>query len=258
MQAVRLRVTFSFVLLSSVCVLLTWPSSVSAQPLYTPYWGIDGAYTYTSSGEVTIPTGYWWDNYYWNGYGGYNGWVYTSPHNYSWLNGWGAPTWYPGFADLDYYDWSYSQTVYKYSYYWNPQPYYAQQNILDITAFAGPNGLSPLTSAQTSYWSFGRAYPYHIWSAYLDGYGLLNGSFTPLVWVQDDSISITNYMLGQGDDLTDINPFLASPAMQYLLSQGGSGMYIGLEQAVVPEPTSLALAAAGALGLMMRVRRSGR
>jgi hypothetical protein len=242
-----------------------WPSSVSAAPWYTPYWGIDGVYTYTTSSEVIIPTGYWWGNS-WDGYGPYNGWVSTSSYPYPWLDGWSVPvSCYPGFADLDYYDWGETRTVYKYSYYWNRRPFYDDQGVLDITAFAGPNGLEPLQSADTQWWSFGRIYPYHIWAVdYGDPGALLTGSFAPLAWVQDDATDITNYLLSDptvamlDNDPADIADFLASPAMNYLLSQGGPGTYIGLEEAVVPEPTSLALVAAGALGLMMRVRRSSK
>jgi hypothetical protein len=234
-----------------------WPSSVSAQPAYTPFWGLDGVYNTTTSVDVTIPTGYWWDNYYWNGYGGYNGWVYTSPYNYAWLNGWGGPSWYPGFADLDTYDWTYSQTLYKYSYYWDAGDV---NKVLDITAFAGSGGLAELNSAQTQQFSFGQ-YPYHIWSAYYNG-AVIYGQFSPLTWVLDDPADITLYMEEQGDSLTDINAFLASPAMQYLIygDPPGPPSFIGMESTNVPmpEPASLSLLAVGGLGLMLRVRRSSK
>jgi hypothetical protein len=252
MQALKVRVTFSSFLaglLLSAGALLMWPSSTSAGTIFgTPFWGIDGAYTtsYTVSGYLQTGYSYYpWIWYYNNNPYYYNGWcVNNFPYLYPWLNGWGGG---PGFfacTDLERYIWTETQTLYRFSWYWDPNN---RVNMLDVLGFAGPTGIQPLSLADAGNFS-------EVESAAAGNDGAFFGTPSAPIWVPDDVADVNAALLGMGVSQTDATTFENTQAMQDLFDSGNSSNVIGLS-CCVPEPASLALVAVGALGLMMRPGR---
>jgi len=233
-------------LLFTIGPILMSPSSASANGFYPPYWGIDGALTYTVSGYVTIPTGYWGNGTTWLGWGPFNGWVTPAPFPFPWLDGWGGLR-YPYFRDLLTYRWSQTRTLYKYSYYFDPS---GSDYAIDITGFANAGGIEPLSTGDLADLSETS----HIFSADPSG---LAGSFTPDTPVADDAADIENYLLGLnlGIDPADAAAFATSDPMTYAESQSQTDSVLLFEVAVLPEPGCLALLAAGVLGMMRRPSR---
>jgi len=252
---------FSVVLVS----LLAVSARAEPSPIDYAWWGPDGYFSVSYTTVDTYEqTGYWWGSYdyYWPGYYGsywpaYSGWVYYNqvyslPYWQRYGFGWYGPSWWYGFTDLLDYTSTISLQMGVWSWYVHEQGWGVNYgHVWDI--YTGVNGAEvvPLSLSVTTSvtWS-----PHYFYYDPLQYYG----QFSPVLYCVASPAAITSLLTLEGADANEINGLLNSQLVEDAIANNDNGLGsddIGIQMAIVPEPTTFALLGIGAIGLLGCIRR---